>query len=168
VRALSPAISSDVPPEPHRAYAVTAIACFEALKGLMGLAVGAGVLSLLHKNVASVVENFTARLHLDLVKHHPQIFLEALSKMHDPQLWMISAGAALYATVRMMMAYGLWHERGWAEWLTAAAGGIYIPFELYELERAFTWPRILTLAGNMLIVCYMLHRIRVRKAAEAP
>jgi len=167
LHALSLVIASKEPSRPHRAYAVTAIACFEALKGIMGLAVGAGVLSLLHKDVASVVENFTAHMHLDLVKQHPQIFVEALSRMHDPQLWMIAAGAALYATLRMMMAYGLWYGRGWAEWLTAAAGGIYIPFELYELGRAFTWPRILTLVGNVLIVWYMLHRIRVRKAAEA-
>jgi uncharacterized membrane protein (DUF2068 family) len=164
---LSLVIPRDEPPKPHRAFAVTAIACFEALKGIIGLAVGAGVLSLLHKNVASVVEIFAAHMHLDLLKKHPQIFVEALSRMHDPQLWMIAAGAALYATLRMMMAYGLWHGRGWAEWLTAAAGGIYIPFELYELGRAFTWPRILTLVGNVLIVWYMLHRIRVRKAAEA-
>ncbi|MCZ7627423.1 MAG: DUF2127 domain-containing protein [Candidatus Methylomirabilis sp.] len=41
--------------------------------------------------------------------------------------------AAGYASVRFVEAYGLWLERRWAEWFAAVSGGIYIPFEIYEL-----------------------------------
>ena len=41
--------------------------------------------------------------------------------------------AAGYGIVRGVEAYGLWHARRWAEWFAALSGGIYVPFEIYEL-----------------------------------
>jgi uncharacterized membrane protein (DUF2068 family) len=68
----------------------------------------------------------------------------------------------LYATVRFVEAYGLWRARGWAEWLAAVSGAIYIPFELYEIARGVSWIKVAALVLNVVIVAFMVYALRQR------
>lgn len=154
------------PSKTQRSYGVAIIAVFEAFKGVMALVVGAGVLSLLHQDVAGFAEKLVAHLHLNPAKNHPRIFVDALSRIHDTQLLAIAAGAAFYSALRLVLASGLWRGKEWAEWLTALSAGIYIPFEIYELARGLTWVRVAAFLGNILIVLFMVNAIRRRKAAH--
>ncbi|UUZ70577.1 DUF2127 domain-containing protein [Polaromonas sp. P2-4] len=61
-------------------------------------------------------------------------------------------GAATYALVRFVEAYGLWRSRRWAEWFAAISGAIYIPFELYELRHHVGWLTVAALFLNVLVV----------------
>jgi hypothetical protein len=47
------------------------VAAFEAAKGLLVLAAGFGLLSLLHKDVQVLAERFVDRLHLNPAKRYP-------------------------------------------------------------------------------------------------
>jgi uncharacterized membrane protein (DUF2068 family) len=58
--------------------------------------------------------------------------------------------------VRFAEAYGLWHERRWAEWLAAISGGVYVPIEIFELAHKITWIRVGALALNLVVVAYMV------------
>lgn len=58
--------------------------------------------------------------------------------------------------MRFVEAYGLWHERRWAEWFAVGSGGIYIPVEVYELTVRFTWVRVGALVINLAIVACMI------------
>jgi hypothetical protein len=51
---------------------------------------------------------------------------------------LIAAGTGLYVLVRFVEAYGLWHYKEWAKWVSALSGEIYIPFELLELREHVT------------------------------
>jgi uncharacterized membrane protein (DUF2068 family) len=153
--------------KPHRPYSITLVAWYEAIKGVLALLAGAGVLTLLHRDMAGFAEKLVAHLHLNLAKDHPRIFVEALSRVHDTQLLLIAAAAAGYAVLRLVLAAGLWREKEWAEWLTALSAGIYIPFELYELARGLTWIRAAAFVGNILIVLFMVNAIKRGKAAHA-
>ena len=44
----------------------------------------------------------------------------------------------------------------WAEYLGAASGGIYVPFEIYELIEQPGWSTVLVLAINVFIVAYLV------------
>ena len=68
----------------------------------------------------------------------------------------------LYALVRFIEAYGLWRARLWAEWLAAASGAIYVPFELYELSRGVSWIKLAALAANLAVVAFMVLSLRSR------
>jgi len=61
--------------------------------------------------------------------------------------------------VRFIEAYGLWYARRWAEWIAALSGGIYVPFELFELYERATWPSLGALVVNSMIVAFMLYRL---------
>jgi len=69
--------------------------------------------------------------------------------------------------VRFTEAYGLWHERPWAEWFGALAGGIYIPFELYELTLGVSIIKVGALMINVLVVLILALNIQRRLERDA-
>ena len=150
-----------------RARGVRVVAAFEAFKGLLALAAGAGMLSLLHGDVASIGERLARHLHLNPAKHYQGVFLDALSHINDSRLLLIAMGAAVYAALRLVLALGLWRGRSWAEWVAAVGAGIYIPFEVYELARSVTPLNVATFLGNALVVVLMVNAVIVRRSAAS-
>lgn len=138
------------------------IAAFEALKAMAVIAAGCGLLTLLHQDVQSVAEAWVAHFHLNPASRYPRIFLALAARLGDTQLWLLAAGAAAYASVRIAEAYGLWRDRAWASWLGALSGGIYVPIELFELVERITAMRVMTFVINVAIVAYLVQRLRRR------
>jgi uncharacterized membrane protein (DUF2068 family) len=135
------------------------VAVFEAGKGALVLLAGLGLLTLIHRDVQAVAEHIVRMGHLNPASHYPQIFIEAASRVTDGRLWAMAAAAGMYSVVRMVEAYGLWHERRWAEWFALVAGGMYLPLEIFELFHRFTWVKVGVLTTNVLIVAYMAYAL---------
>lgn len=131
------------------------------------LLAGFGVLALLGHTGARAAEQLVARMHLNPAHHYPQIFIAALAEVNDARLWGLAALAGLYSSIRFVEAYGLWRGRRWAEWLAALSGGIYVPFELYELLRHATGLKFGALVLNLAIVGYMVWLLTERLRAHA-
>ena len=136
------------------------IAVFEAAKGALVIVAGFGLLALLHRNLQDVAEQLVSHLHLNPAKHYPRIFIEAAAHVSDTRRWWLALFAAAYGLVRGVEAYGLWHQRRWAEWFAALSGGIYIPFEIYELVTRASWLSFGALLVNIAIVLLMLQALR--------
>ncbi|PYQ15816.1 MAG: DUF2127 domain-containing protein [Acidobacteria bacterium] len=141
----------------HDSAGVRAVAVFEAVKGLLVVAAGLGLLSLLHRDVQHAAESIVRHLHLNPARHYPRVFIQAASQMSSTRLWLLAGGAFAYAAVRFVEAYGLWHLRPWAEWFAILAGGVYLPVEAYELLGRATVVRAAILLGNTAIVVYLLY-----------
>lgn len=162
-------------PFPHRARSpqqtplgIRAVALFEALKGVTVLLAGFGVLVAFDHGAATTLDALVGHLHLNPAKGAPRIFVEWLDDVSNRDLQWLAAGAAVYASLRLAEAVGLWRGRAWAEWLAVASGAIYLPLELYELAHGVTALRIATLLANLGIVAYMgLALWRDRRAAGA-
>jgi len=150
--------------------ALRPIAVFEAFKGAVVLIFGYGMLSFLGRDTEVFAEQLLLRMHLDPANHYPQIFIRTMSAVTDTRLWLMAGFATLYAAVRFIEAYGLWHARRWAEWFAAFSGGVYVPIEVYELALHPTWVHLATLVLNLVIVAYMVWLLteskRRRAAAE--
>lgn len=144
-----------------------AIAFFEALKGIVVLVMGFGVLSFLGRDAEVLAEKLVNRLHLNPAGHYSHIFISMMSDVTNQRLWLIAGFAAFYSVVRFAEAYGLWHELRWAEWFAALSGAVYIPVELYEIVRHVTWLKITTLIVNLLIVGYMVWLLTESKRRRA-
>ena len=145
--------------------AVRAVAMLEAAKGILVILTGIGTLSLIHHNAQEIAEQLVGHLHLNPAKHYPRIFIDAAVNLTDSRLWMLATLAATYGLVRFVEAYGLWFGRRWAEWFAAVSGGIYIPFEIYELLQRITWLSLGALAVSVLIVGLMINTLlRVQSA----
>jgi len=135
---------------------VRLIAVFEALKGTLVLVAGFGLLSLVHHDLQAIAELLVRHSHLDPARHYPRVFMEAASHMGDSRLRSLAALAFLYAVVRLVEAYGLWHMRLWAEWFAIIAGSVYLPVEIYEIFKRVTWMRATVLLINVFIVAYLV------------
>jgi uncharacterized membrane protein (DUF2068 family) len=141
----------------HRGLRVVAV--FEGAKGALVLATGFGLLAFLHGGLHDAAEELVRDIHLNPARHYPRIFLDAAAHVTDTQLWLLALSAILYAIVRFTEAFGLWHRKRWAEWFGALSGGIYIPFELFEVAHRLSWVRLTVLGVNTAIVAYLVHEL---------
>jgi len=131
------------------------VSTFEAVKGLLVLLAGFGLLAHVHKDLHLAAEHLVRHFHLNPASRYPRIFLDLAARVTDAQLWVLALSALIYAIVRFVEAYGLWLQRRWAEWFGLVAGGIYVPIEIFEVMRKATWPRVTLLIVNAAIVVYL-------------
>jgi uncharacterized membrane protein (DUF2068 family) len=142
-------------PQPRLREGLRAVAVFEALKGTLALLAAGGLFYLIPRDVRHIVLELAGRLHLNAGKSYPNVFLRIVEDTSNAQLWLIASLVVVYAVVRFAEAYGLWRSRRWAEWLAAVSGGIYVPVELYELTRGFSWIKLAALLLNIAVIAVM-------------
>lgn len=140
----------------HPPGGLRVVALFEGAKGVLVLLTGFGIMSLIHKDVHHAASQLLRHINLNPASHYPLIFLDAISRVTDFQLWAIAFAALLYAAIRLIEAFGLWMQRQWAEWFGLLTGGMYIPIELYEVVRGATWPKVTVLVVNTAVAAYLL------------
>jgi len=131
------------------------IAVFEFAKGALVLVAGLGLLTFVHRDVRDVAEELLEHLHLNPASRVPEIFVALAGHGASKDLWLLAIGASVYALVRFAEGYGLWYDREWAEWLGAASGLIYVPFELYALTKGVTTLKLATLGVNLMVVAVL-------------
>jgi uncharacterized membrane protein (DUF2068 family) len=138
---------------------------WEAFKGLLVIAVGLGLLHLVHRDAQEAAEHAVRHMHLNPASHYPRIFIETAGRMNDRKLVLMALGAFAYSTLRFVEAVGLWLMKHWAEWLAIVSTGLYLPVEMVELLRKATLTRGIVLAVNLVIVLGMLY-VRFRVSDE--
>ena len=146
----------------HRAE-LRIVAVVELAKGLLVLALGAGLLAFAHRDLQDIAEELLLHLHLNPASRIPGIFVELASRANSINLWLLALGAAAYAIVRIAEGYGLWNDHAWAAWLGAVSGLIYVPFELYALSKGITLLRLGTLALNLIVVTVLVESLIRRR-----
>ena len=149
------------------ARGIRVIAVFEALKGVLVLSAGLGLLSLVHHDLQATAERLVRHSHLNPAHRYPRIFIEAASHMNDSRLMSMAALAFLYAAVRLIEAYGLWQMKVWAEWFAIIAGSLFLPVEAYEMFRRATWMRGMVLSINLFIVAYLVYVLLANRREHA-
>lgn len=136
---------------------------FELAKGLLVLVAGVGLLAFVHRDIREVAEELLEHLHLDPASRFPAIFVALAERVASIDLWLLAIGAAVYATVRIAEGYGLWNDREWAEWLGAASGLVYVPFEIYALTKGVTLLKVATFGLNLLVVAVLVDALWRRR-----
>jgi uncharacterized membrane protein (DUF2068 family) len=99
--------------------------------------------------------------------------LQRLLHLNKGTLIILITTACAYCVVEGIEAWGLWHEKRWAEYLTAIATAGFLPFEIKEIVDKVTVLRVTALVLNIAILLWLLWRKRLFglnggvKAAEA-
>jgi len=133
------------------------VAAFEAIKGVLVLAVGFGVWHFRHRDVDDFADRVISFFHLNPEGHLSNIFYRAAGHLTEKTLVLVAIGALVYSTIRFAEAYGLWKARAWAEWFALIAGAIYVPFEIHALMHHPNLIKWAILIINLLIIVYMAH-----------
>ncbi len=142
--------------EHHKAPAgLRWVAIYEFVKGLLFVAIALGALSLVHKDVDDAARYILKTFHLDPAWHYSKLFIEESSKFTDTRLRLAALIAGSFAIIRIVDAYGLWHERPWAEWFAVISAGVYVPVEIYHLCRKPSLTIVIVLVVNIAIIVYL-------------
>ena len=128
------------------------VALFEAAKGLLVLATAGALLEFLGQGAQTAAERLVNHFHLNPASRYPRILLQLMSGLDDARLLALGLGAMAYVSVRLIEAYGLWHGRQWGWTIGFVGAGLYVPLELWELMQKITWPGIVILLSNLLIL----------------
>ncbi len=141
--------------------AMRLIAMFEGLKGCAAILVTFGLLTLLHHDIRHLAIALIGHFGLNPDSRYSSIFLHYADILNDENRRTIALIAVAYITLRFAEAYGLWHNRIWATWLGAIAGGIYIPVEILHFWHHLNLINAAVLLGNLLVVAYLVRQIWV-------
>ena len=161
-------VAADAPTSAARTAArraVRTVAMFEGFKGVVVLLSATGLLTLVHKDLNDLAERFVRHTHLNPASKYPHIFLDAVARFNEPRLLWLAAGAAAYAILRLVEAYGLLKERAWAEWLAALSGAWYIPAELLHFIHRRTAFSLGIFVVNVAVVAVMVWALAQRRQA---
>ena len=148
--------------EETRRRGLRVVALFEGAKGGLVLITGLGFLAFIHRDLHNAAEEVVRHFHLNPAHHYPRIFLDAAARVNDTRLWLLALSAFLYAVVRFIEAFGLWHRKRWAAWFGVLSGGIYIPVELFEVAHGLSWAKLTILTVNLAIVAYLAYELTTR------
>jgi uncharacterized membrane protein (DUF2068 family) len=143
----------------HRFSVIQMIAMFEALKGILALLAGIGLLSLLHQDIHQIALNIIGHYSLNEHSHLTSAFLHWTEIIQNENRFQLALFGVAYIGLRFLEAYGLWNERSWAEWLAALSGGIYLPLEIIHLVKHLDLSGFFVLICNALIVGYLLWQL---------
>jgi uncharacterized membrane protein (DUF2068 family) len=136
------------------------IAIFKLGKGLLLLILAVGAFRLLHKDVQQLLENWINMLRVDPGNRYVSAVFAKAGLLDDRKLQELSALTALYAALFLAEGVGLFMEKRWAEWLSVIATASFLPLEVYELAKHFSALKVLLLTGNILIVVFLILRLR--------
>lgn len=159
-------LATAVAPDSASRRAVRAIASFEAIKGVVALAACLGLLSLLHHDLHRIATSLIGHIGLDPGDRYPAMVLDHVDQLLGARLRPLLLAAAAYIGVRFVEAYGLWHERSWAEWLGALSGALYIPFEARHLIHEPTLATAVVITVNLVVVGFLAWRLRQRRQSN--
>lgn len=146
-------------------YGLRTVAVMEALKGVAVLALCVALLSLLHKDLDSVVDQLTTWLRVNPDSRVADWFYDLADRTTGRGIWTAVSVGLLYSLCRFVEGYGLWNQRHWAEWFAVISGAIYLPFELFTMIAHPHWTKVAVFVINILVVLYIL-RILIETRRE--
>lgn len=144
-------------------FVLILIGLFKLVKALLLIVVGIGAIHFMHRDLADTVTHWVRLLRFDPDNRHIHGFLVRIFRLTPKQLRELSVGTFLYAGLFLTEGAGLLLRKHWAEYFTIITTGLFIPLELYELARHFTWIKVAVTVVNVLIVWYLVARVRSRK-----
>jgi uncharacterized membrane protein (DUF2068 family) len=150
----------------ERHWTIHLISGWKVVKGLLAVAIGIKLLTLLNRDVAQWFSDFIQRHNIDAENRYVHAIAEKLVGVTNNKLILFSVGSFLYASLDFTEGIGLWFEKRWAEFLTAVATAVFVPIEIYEIYERFTWVRVVILVVNLFVIWYLVTRLRDESREE--
>jgi uncharacterized membrane protein (DUF2068 family) len=140
------------------------IGAFKILEGLLFVLLGLGVVRLLHRDMGDMLLRAALALRLDPESHFVNILLDKVQLLTPHKMRLISAGIFLKAGLDFVEGIGLALEKTWAEWLTIGLTASFLPWEIFEIIRHFTWVKVGVTLINVLVLVYLvwIQQLRLR------
>jgi uncharacterized membrane protein (DUF2068 family) len=145
------------------------IGAFKILEGLLFVLLGLGVVRLLHRDIGDMLLRLATSMRIDPESHFVNLLLEKVQMLTPHKMRLISGGIFLKAGLDFLEGIGLALEKTWAEWLTIGLTASFLPWEVFEIARHFTWIKVGITLLNVLVLLYLLwvQQLRLRAHRRA-
>lgn len=152
---------------PHPSRGLLLIAAFKLLKGVALLAVGIGAHTLVHRDVAMVMEHFVDMFRMDPSNQYIHLALARVTDLSPHRLRELSIGTFFYSGMLLTEGFGLAFGQRWAEYFTIIATSSFIPLEIYEIFHHTTAIKIILIVINLVVVGYLVWELRRDREGQA-
>jgi uncharacterized membrane protein (DUF2068 family) len=134
---------------------IVLIGIFKLVKGVLLLAAAIGVLTLLHKNVAKVLQHWSDAFRVDPDNRYIHSLVVRAIGINNRRLLEISAGTFVYAGLFLTEGAGLLTQQRWAQYFTIVVTASFLPLEVYEFVRRATAAKAIVIVLNVATVIYL-------------
>src|ERR1700744_1154290 len=140
------------------------IGVFKILEGTLFVLLGLGIVRLLHRDIGDMLLRLAMSLRIDPESHFVNLLLEKVQLLTPHKIRLISVGIFLKAGLDYLEGIGLALEKAWAEWLTIGLTASFLPLEIFEIARHFTWVKVGVTLLNVLVLIYLVwvQQLRLR------
>lgn len=139
---------------------IRAVALFKFMKAATLIAGGIGIFKLVHHDVASTLHHWILDLGLDPGRRFVGEAIQRVTSLSPQKIRDVGIVSFVYAGLFLTEGIGLWLLKRWAEWFTVIITSSLLPVEIYEIFQRPTAIRILVMLVNVLVVAYLLYRIK--------
>ncbi len=166
-KAMADSPSQSISRPKHHNLWLILIAVFKLAQALLFVAIGVGVVRLLHKDVGDELTRAAEYLRFNPESRLVNFILKYAPLVNDQMLRRIGAVVFFYAALDLLEGIGLYLEKVWAEFLTLAITASFLPLEAFEIYRRLTLVRVSLLTVNVIVLIYLLKLVMAReKRAE--
>ena len=141
------------PPQHHRWLEV--IGVLKLLKGGFFVALGFGLLRMIHRDLYMFAVQAVEALHLDPDRQAIATLLDKITLLNDHRLKQLSAVVFIYAGLDFIEGTGLVLEKRWAEYFTLFLTVALLPLEAIKLIHHPNHWTLTILLVNILIAIYL-------------
>jgi uncharacterized membrane protein (DUF2068 family) len=131
------------------------IAVYKFLLAVFFVALGVGALRMVGKDVGDVLYRVASDLRFNPEGRVVNFILDRASILDDPMLRRIGFAAFCYAAIGIAEGIGLYLEKAWGEYLTLVITASFLPWEILEIARRHTMPRVALLVVNIAVLIYL-------------
>ncbi len=133
---------------------------YKLVKGAMALFMAMVVLRWTHRDLPEVAAQWMERLHITTSSALGHFISEKVILVHSQSLRTVAIVLFAYTVLAAVEGIGLLMRKTWAEWLTIVTTAGFVPLEVYEFARRFTWVRLAILLLNVGVVIYLIVRLK--------
>lgn len=138
------------------------IGALKLAEAALFIALGVGVLRMLHKDLVDELIHLMVALHSDPEGRFASLLLDKVALLDPHRLKQISAAIFAHAGLDILEGTGLVLRKVWAEFVTVILSAFFLPFEFMALARHVTWVRVGVTAINVAVVVYLIFHLRMK------
>jgi len=138
------------------------IAIERTIRAIVLVAIGIVLVTHPHTNWANTISNLAHDLGFDPRRNGIEKIIAKASLISSHRYAVYGVIALAYGALEGAEAYGLWRRRRWGEYLTVLATALFFIPEIWELAKSATPLKLAALVLNVVVVIYLVVRLRRR------
>jgi uncharacterized membrane protein (DUF2068 family) len=139
----------------NRAPTLYAIIIMKLLKGLLCVAIALALYSLSDNDLPAEYQEWLHRLGFNPERKFWSDLAAKVAGLTEAKMLHAAVGTLIYSLFSLVEGVGLMFRVSWSGWMAIGESVFFIPLEVRRLMDKFTWPVLVILVLNIIIVWYL-------------